>query len=150
MTEAIANTPTKDELIDIANVTLVRFMYYANRERIPLICSKLGLPENVVMKYLDMKVPKDEKLDHVIEYINAKTFDQLSPMETLLSTFFTEITEATENPVLRSKLVGNYVAISKNYALYLDMLRRVNSMNEAGNSIQFNFNIVDAHNMIPR
>lgn len=141
---------TKDELLDVSNITLVRFMYYANRERIPAICSKLNLPEEIVLRYISMNIPKDEKLNHVIDYINAKTFDQLTPMEEMLAMIYGEIREEHDDSKLRSRLINNYVSLSKNYALYLDMLRRVNSMTEAGNQISFNFNIIDNHNLLPR
>jgi len=140
---------TKNEMLDIANITMVRFMYYCNRERIPAISSKLSLPESVVMRYLDVEVPRDETLNHVIDYINSKVFDSLTPMEELLGTLFEEIREE-DNVNLRSRLISNYVALSKNYALYLDMLKRVNSMNEAGSQINFQLNIIDTHNMLPK
>jgi hypothetical protein len=144
---------TKDEMIDIANITMVRFMYYAQEKRVPAICATLGLSEKIVLQYLSTKytIPKDETLAHIVDFVSYKIFNVLGPFEKIMEMLYDEIMtkDAEDKPMPgRNDKIKSLSSIAKTYQMFLELLKKTHSIEEAGTTVNFGFNIVDNHGVL--
>jgi hypothetical protein len=158
----ISEKLSKQDLLDIATVTIVRHLFHTQGRSVKRIAKDLDLPEKIVMKYKDLDIPSDKQLRHVVSFISFSSYTVLKPVQELIEalcsdakgwTLTDEMAKGKEpmellelrriHSLARGKTVNTLASLIKAWASLMEVLRRANSAGEQTAPTSYTFNIVD-------